>query len=104
MELSEAQVEDYMNRSCKGKAKGFNFPEDLLPACTLVDSSVQLMTMINCLLALFRSGGSYTLLRKLLESFRAALGPEDPLFSLKWSRAEILVSYFNKVSGLLRVN
>ena len=91
MELSDAQVSDYMSRPSKGLAEGFSFPEDLLPACTRVDSSVPLMTMINSVLELFRCGGSYTLLRKLWGSFRATLGPEEPLFSLKWDRAETLV-------------
>ena len=94
IELSEAQVSDYMSRPSKGLAEGFSFPEDLLPSCTRVDSSVPLMTMINSVLELFRCGGSYTLLRKLWGCFRATLGPEEPLFSLKWDRAETLVSCF----------
>ena len=92
MELSDAQLEEYRSRPCKGKAEGFSFPEDLLPACTQVDSSVPLLTLVNCLLELLRSGGSYTLLRKLWGCFRATLGPENPLYSLKWSREESLVS------------
>ena len=94
MELSETQIDEYMNRPRKRKAEGFSFPEDLLPACTQVDSSISLMTLINCLLELLRSGGSYTLLRKLWGCFRATLGPEDPLFNLNWSRPESLVSVF----------
>ena len=93
MELSETQVADFVGRPSKGLAEGFSFPEDL-PACTRVDSSVPLMTMINSVLELFRCGGSYTLLRKLWGSFRATLGPEEPLFSLKWDRAETLVRCF----------
>ena len=62
MELTDAQLEDYRSRPCKGKADGFSFPEDLLPACTQVDSSVPLLTLVNCLLELLRSCGSYTLL------------------------------------------
>ena len=92
MELTDTQLEDYRSRPCKGKAEGFSFPEDLLPACTQVDSSVPLLTLVNCLLELLRSGGSYTLLRKLWGCFRATLGPENPLYSLKWSREESLVS------------
>ena len=83
MELNETQVADFMGRPSKGLAEGFSFPEDLLPACTRVDSSVPLMTIINSVLELFRCGGSYTLLRKLWGSFRATLGPEEPLFSLR---------------------
>ena len=55
MELSETQIDEYMNCHRKGKAEGFSFPEDLLPACTQVDSSIPLMTLINCLLELLRS-------------------------------------------------
>ena len=54
MELSVTQIDEYMNRPRKGKAEGFSFPEDLLPDCTQVDSSIPLMTLINCLLELLR--------------------------------------------------
>ena len=94
MELSATQIDEYMKRPRKGKAEGFSFPEDLLPACTQVDSSIPLMTLINCLLELLRSGGYYTPLRKLWGCFRATLGPEDPLFNLNWSHPESLVSEF----------
>ena len=94
MELSEAQLEAYANRPSKGKSEGFSFPEDLLPTCTRVDSSVPLLTMVNCLLELCRCGGSYTLLRRLWGSFRATLGQENPLYKLSWDRAESLVSFF----------
>ena len=40
MELSEAQVSDYMSRPSKGLTEDFSFTEDLLPACTRVGSSV----------------------------------------------------------------
>ena len=89
MDLSGTQIDEYMN------------PEDLLPACTQVDSSIPLMTLINCLLELLRSRGSYTLLRKLWGCFRATLGPEDPLFNLNWSRPENLVSVFFDCFGCL---
>ena len=82
MELSESQVEMYMRRPSKGKSKGFSFPEDLLPACTRVDSSVALMTMVNCLIELCRFGDSYTLLSRLWGCFRATLGQENPLYKL----------------------
>ena len=45
--LSDAQLDDYRNRPCNGKAEDFSFPEDLLPACTQVESSVPLLTMVN---------------------------------------------------------
>ena len=94
MVLSDAQLEEYRNRPSKGKDEGFSFPEDLLPACVQPDSSVPLMTMVNCLIELLRFGGSYTLLRKLWGCFRATLGPENPLYSIQWSRSESLVGIF----------
>ena len=92
MILSESQVAEYRDWPSKGKSEGFSFPEDLLPACTQVNSSVPLMTMVNCLLELLRSGGSYTLLRRLWGNFRATLGRDNPLYSLNWSQVESLVS------------
>ena len=56
--------------------------------------------MVNCIAELCRCGGSYTLLRKLWGNFRATLGPEDPLYSLCWNRAETLVSMFLSPSNL----
>ena len=92
MILSESQVAEYRDWPNKGKSEGFSFPEDLLPACTQVNSSVPLMTMVNCLLELLRCGGSYTLLRRLWGNFRATLGRDNPLYSLNWSQVESLVS------------
>ena len=48
--------------------------------------------MVNCLIELLRFGGSYLLLRKLWGCFRATLGPENPLYNVRWSRPESLVS------------
>ena len=92
MILSESQVAEYRDWPSKGKSEGFSFPEDLLPACTQINSSVPLMTMVNCLLELLRCGGSYTLLRRLWGNFRATLGRDNPLYSLNWSQVESLVS------------
>ena len=64
MELSDAQTRDYLALPFKERPEAFSFPEDLLPACTRIDSSVPHMTMINCLVELLRSGGDYLLLRK----------------------------------------
>ena len=97
MELSETQTQEYLARPFKEKPEGFSFPEDLLPSCTRVDSSVPLLTMVNCLIELLRSGGDYLLLRKLWGHFRATLASENPLYNLAWNRGESLVklsSYF----------
>ena len=94
MELSDAQTKEYLSRPFKEKPEGFSFPEDLLPACTRADSSVPIMTMINCLVELLRSGGDYLLLRKLWGHFRATIGTENPLYNMTWSRGESLVSFW----------
>ena len=97
MELSESQTQEYLARPFKEKPEGFSFPEDLLPSCTRVDSSVPLLTMVNCLIELLRSGGYFLLLRKLWGLFRATLASENPLYNLTWNRGESLVrlsSYF----------
>ena len=65
LELSAEQVSSFLSRPSKGLADGFSFPEDLLPTCTRVDPTIPLLTMVMCLLELFRSGGSYFLFRKL---------------------------------------
>ena len=83
-----------MNRPCKGKSEGFSFPEDLLPACTRVDSAVPLMTMVNCLLELCRCGGSYVLLSRLWCCFRAKMGTENPLYNFNRSQTKSLVFPF----------
>ena len=95
LELSVEQIVDYLLRPCRGLAEGFSFPEDLLPACTRAESTIPLLTLVNCPLELLRCRGSYTLLRKLWECFRATLGPENLLYSLNWSRSESLVGFFD---------
>ena len=58
--------------------------------------------MVNCLIELLRSGGSYTLLRRWWGSFRATLGRENPLYSFNWS-AELLISVWFYVFLLFNV-
>ena len=94
MELSDGQTDSYLARPFKEKSECLNFLEDLLPSCSQVESSVPLVTTVNCLVELFCSGGSYQMLKRLWGFFRAALGPENPLHSLQWSRSETLVSVF----------
>ena len=94
LELSAEQITYYLSRPCRGLAKDFSFPEDLLPACTRAGSTIPLLTLVNCVLELLRCGGISTLLRKVWGCFRATLGPENPLYNLNWSRSESLVSFF----------
>ena len=98
MELSESQLTNYTSRPCKGKSDGFSFTEDLLPACTRVDSSGPLMTVVKCLLNLCRCGISYVLSRRFWGCFRAILGNDSPLYKINWSRAESYVSNFHELS------
>ena len=94
LELSESQRSDFLSRTFKDKSEGYSFPEDLLPSCTRVDSVVPLLTMVNCLVELLRAGGTYVFLRRLWGCFRATLGPDNPLYSLNWSKSESLVLFF----------
>ena len=97
LELTSEQRAEYLSHDAIEKDEGFSFPEDLLPACTRVDSTIPLLTMVNCVAELCRWGGSYVLLRKLWGNFRATLGPDNPLYSLHWNRPETLVSRFYSI-------
>ena len=92
LELTSEERAAYLEQDVVDKDEGFSFPEDLLPACTRVDSTIPLLTMVNCVAELCRWGGSYTLLRKLWGNFRATLGRDNPLYSLRWNCPETLVS------------
>ena len=92
LELTSNERDEYLGRDVVEKGEGFSFPEDLLPSCTRVDSTIPLLTMVNCVAELCRWGGSYILLRKLWGNFRATLGPDNPLYNLHWNRPETLVS------------
>ena len=97
VDLSTGQRDEYMNREKYAKDEGFSFPEDLLPSCTRVGSTVPLLTMVNCISDLCRCGGSYVLLQKLWGNFRATLGREDPLYNFHWNCSETLFSIFGIV-------
>ena len=71
LELTVEQRVEYLNQDAVEKDEAFSFPEDLLSPCTRVDSTVPLLTMVNCVAELWMGGGSYTLLRKLWGNFRA---------------------------------
>ena len=93
LELTSEQRAAYLSQDAvDNKDEGFSFPEDLLPACTRVDSTIPLLTMVNCVAELCRWGGSYILMRKLWGNFRATLGRDNPLHNLRWNCLETLVS------------
>ena len=97
LELTSEQRAEYLSQDAIEKDEGFSFPKDLLAACTRVDSTIPLLTMVNSVAELCRWGGSYVLLRKLWGNFRATLGPDNPLYSLHWNRPETLVSRFYSI-------
>ena len=93
LELTSEQRAAYLSQDAVDiKDEGFSFPEDLLPACTRVDSTIPLLTMVNCVAELCRWGGCYILMRKLWGNFRATLGRDNPLHNLRWNCPETVVS------------
>ena len=58
LELTSKERAAYLSQDVVDKDEGFSFPEDLLPACTRVDSTIPLLTMVNCVAELCRWGGS----------------------------------------------
>ena len=92
MELTAAQIAEYKAQPFVDLAEGFPFPEDLVPKHAQVDSKVPFMTMISAVCEWLRSGGDFTLLRRLWACFRASLGERAPEYQLNWSRAETVVS------------
>ena len=94
LELTAKQRAEYLNQDAVEEDEGFSFSEDLLQACTRVDSTVPLLTMVNCIAELCKCGGRYTLLRNLWGNCRANLGPENSLYNLRWNHSETLVSEF----------
>ena len=90
--LSSEQRSEYLSRGRVDNDEGFSFHEDLLPSCTRVESTVPLLTMVNCIAELCRCGGSYVLLGKLWGNIKATLGRKDPLHNMQWNRSETLAS------------
>ena len=78
LKLTAEEKVGNLDRATVEKSEGFIFPEDWLPPCTLADSTVPLMTMVNCITKFCRCCWSYTLLKKLWGSFRATLASGDP--------------------------
>ena len=92
MELTESQVAEFKLRAFVDLAEGFPFPEDLLPKHSQVGSKVPFMTFISCICEWLRSGGDFSLLRRLWANFRVSLGESAPEYQMNWSRTETVVS------------
>ena len=58
LELTTGQRAEYLSQDAVEKDEGFSFPEDLLPACTRVDSTVPLLTMVSFVAELCRWGAA----------------------------------------------
>ena len=58
LELTSEHRAEYLSQDAIEKDEGFSFPKDLLPACTRVDSTIPLLTMVNCVAELCWWGGS----------------------------------------------
>ena len=65
-------------------------------------SKVPLMTFVSSLNDVLRSGGDFTLVRRLWGYFLASLGCRKPEFTLQWSRSETVVSDFFLTIGTFR--
>ena len=50
------------------------------------------MTLVSRVTELLRTGGDFQLLRRLWGHFCASLADRDPLYSIRWSKSETLVS------------
>ena len=102
MELSATQVAENRARPFVDFGAEFLFPEDLLPKRARADSKVPFMTFVSEFCDLLRSGGDFSLLRRLWGYFVASLGKQEPLFTLGWSRSETIVGLLSfPVSFLL---
>ena len=94
MELSARQRDDFLSRPFVDLGGEFPFPEDMFPKHSKASSKVPLMTLVSSLSDVLRSGGDFTLVRRLRGYFLASLGGRDPEFTLQWSRSETVVSTF----------
>ena len=93
MELSATQEAEYRARPFVDLGPEFPISEDLLPKHARADSKVPFMTFVSGFCDLLRSGGDFSLLRRLWGCFLASLGKQEPLFTLGWSRSETMVGF-----------
>ena len=96
--LNDRQLEDHRSRPWFELGTGYPFPEDLIPKHSRIESRVPFMTLVSCVTELLRSGGDFQLLRRLWGHFCASLADRDPLYSIRWSKSETLVSILFSLS------
>ena len=92
MVLSDNQIADYKSRTFVDLAEGYPFHEDLVPKHSTVSSRVPFMTLVSSFCELLRSGGDYTVLRRLWGHFCFSVDTEQLNYSVRWSRSETVVS------------
>ena len=80
MELSVRQKDEFLSRPFVNLGGEFPFPEDMLPKHSKAGSKFPLMTIVSSLNDVFRSGGDFTLLRRLWGYFLASLCGGRPEF------------------------
>ena len=91
MEMTEAQLAEYRAKPFEDLGEEYPFPEDLVAKHSRVESKVPFMTFVGCLGELLRTGGDFSLLRKLWGHFCLSLGDRKTEFALNWSRSETVV-------------
>ena len=88
MEMTEAELAEYRAKPFEDLGEEYPFPEDLVAKHSRVESEVPFMTFVGELL---RSGGEFSLLRRLWGHFCSSLGDRKTEFALNWSRSETVV-------------
>ena len=74
MTLSSRQEEEFRSRPFVDWGPEFPFPGDLLPKHSRVGSKVPFMTLVSCFCDWLRSGGDFSLVRRLWGSFPGYVG------------------------------
>ena len=69
MEITEAKLAEYRAKPFEDLGEEYPFPEDLVAKHFRVESKVPFMTFLGCLGELLRSGGDFSLLRRLWAIF-----------------------------------
>ena len=92
MELSDKQRAEYLPQLFVDLGSEYPFPEDLLPRHSQASSGVPRMTLVGCMCEFLRSGGNFTIVRRLWGHFVSSLAEQQTELSVNWSRSESLVS------------
>ena len=91
MEMTEAQLAEYRAKPFEDLGEEYPFPEDLVAKHSRLESKVPFMTFVGCLGEFLRSGGDFSLLRRLWGHFCSSLGDRKTEFALNWRRSKTVV-------------